>query len=77
MATVGVGGNDDGQTVDLGHLLTHDVVVANASNNLVGVRDEFLNTLSFPRDEVISMLSLLVDEGFVEHLDDDTYRTVK
>ena len=39
--------------------------------------DEFINTLSFPRDEVITMLSFLVDEGFVEHLDDDTYRTVK
>jgi len=36
--------------------------------------EEFLSTLSFPRDEVISMLSFLVDEGFVEHLDDDTYR---
>ena len=39
--------------------------------------DEFLNTLSFPRDEIINMLSFLVDEGFVEHLDDDTYRTIK
>ena len=39
--------------------------------------EEFLNTLSFPRDEVTSMLSFLVDEGYVEHLDDDTYRTVK
>lgn len=39
--------------------------------------EEFLNTLSFPRDEVLSMLSFLVDEGFVEHLDDDTYSTVK
>jgi len=37
---------------------------------------EFLNTLSFPHDEVIAMLSFLVDEGYVEHLDDDTYRTV-
>ena len=36
--------------------------------------EEFLSTLSFPRDEVIAMLSFLVDEGFVEHLDDDTYR---
>ena len=36
--------------------------------------EEFLDTLSFPRDEIISMLSFLVDEGFVEHLDDDTYR---
>jgi len=39
--------------------------------------EEFLATLSFPHDEVISMLSFLVDEGFVEHLDDDTYRTIK
>ena len=38
---------------------------------------EFLETLSFPNDEIVSMLSFLVDEGFVEHLDDDTYRTVK
>ena len=38
---------------------------------------EFLDTLSFPKDEIISMLSFLVDEGFVEHLDDDTYRAVK
>ena len=38
---------------------------------------EFLDTLSFPHDEVTAMLSFLVDEGFVEHLDDDTYRTVK
>ena len=39
--------------------------------------EDFLSTLSFPRDEVISMLSFLVDEGFIEHLDDDTYATVK
>ena len=39
--------------------------------------EEFLNTLSFPKDEIVSMLSFLVDEGFVEHLDDDTYRAVK
>ena len=38
---------------------------------------EFLDTLSFPHDEVIATLSFLVDEGFVEHLDDDTYRAVK
>lgn len=36
--------------------------------------EEFLNTLSFPRDEIVATLSFLVDEGFVEHLDDDTYR---
>ncbi|MBQ3730783.1 MAG: RecQ family ATP-dependent DNA helicase [Muribaculaceae bacterium] len=35
--------------------------------------DEFLNTLSFPCDEIVSMLSFLVDEGFIDHLDDDTY----
>ncbi|MBR5684719.1 MAG: RecQ family ATP-dependent DNA helicase [Muribaculaceae bacterium] len=39
--------------------------------------EEFLNTLSFPRDEIISTLSFLVDEGFIEHLDDDTYIAVK
>lgn len=39
--------------------------------------EEFLDTLSFPRDEIIAMLSFLVDEGFVEHLDDDTYRKIK
>ena len=39
--------------------------------------EEFINTLSFPRDEIITMLSFLVDEGFVEHLEDDTYRTAK
>ena len=39
--------------------------------------EDFLSTLSFPRDEVIAMLSFLVDEGYIEHLDDDTYRAVK
>ena len=39
--------------------------------------EEFVHTLSFPKDEIVSMLSFLVDEGFVEHLDDDTYRTRK
>ena len=39
--------------------------------------EDFLSTLSFPRDKVISMLSFLVDEGFIEHLEDDTYATVK
>ena len=39
--------------------------------------EEFLNTLSFPKDEIISMLSFLVDEGFVERLEDDTYRAIK
>ena len=36
--------------------------------------EEFLDTLSFPKDEIISMLSFLVDEGFIESLDDGTYR---
>lgn len=35
--------------------------------------EEFINTLSFPKDEILSMLSFLVDEGFIDHLDDDTY----
>ena len=35
--------------------------------------EEFLNTLSFPKDEILSTLSFLVDEGFIDHLDDDTY----
>jgi ATP-dependent DNA helicase RecQ len=39
--------------------------------------EDFLSTLSFRRGEVIAMLSFLVDEGYIEHLDDDTYRTVK
>lgn len=36
--------------------------------------DEFLDTLSFPKDEILSMLSFLVDEGFIDHLEDDTYQ---
>ena len=36
--------------------------------------EEFLETLSFPRDEIIAAVSFLVDEGFLNHLDDDTYR---
>ena len=36
--------------------------------------DEFLDTLSFPKDEILSMLSFLVDEGFIERLEDDTYQ---
>ena len=39
--------------------------------------EEFLDTLSFPKDEIIAMLSFLVDEAYVEHLDDDTYRKIK
>ena len=38
--------------------------------------EEFLETLSFPRDEIIAMVSFLVDEGFLKHLDDDTYQKV-
>ena len=34
---------------------------------------ELVATLSFPKDEVIDMVSFLVDEGFIKHLDDDTY----
>ena len=39
--------------------------------------EEFLDTLSFPKDEIIAMLSFLVDEGYIEHLNDDTYRKIK
>lgn len=35
---------------------------------------EFINTLSFPKDEIINMVSFLVDEGFLLHLKDDTYK---
>ena len=34
---------------------------------------EFVDTLSFPADEVYSTLAFLVDEGFIEHQADDTY----
>lgn len=48
---------------------------------MVGLRprrfQELVDTLSFARDEVVAALSFLVDEGFVEHLDDDTYRVIK
>ena len=48
---------------------------------MVGLRprrfQELVDTLSFARDEVAAALSFLVDEGFVEHLDDDTYRVTK
>ena len=36
--------------------------------------EEFVQTLSFPRDEIYKMVSFLVDEGFLKHLDDDTYQ---
>lgn len=35
---------------------------------------EFISTLSFPKDEIIATISFLVDEGFLEHLNDDTYK---
>lgn len=35
---------------------------------------EIADTLSFPKDEIHEMLSFLVDEGYIEHLPDDTYR---
>ncbi|MBQ0069956.1 MAG: RecQ family ATP-dependent DNA helicase [Bacteroidales bacterium] len=36
--------------------------------------EEFVETLSFPKDEVVQMLAFLVDEGYIQHLPDDTYR---
>ncbi len=38
---------------------------------------ELVATLSFPKDEVIDMVSFLVDEGFIKHLDNDTYHKAK
>lgn len=38
---------------------------------------ELVTTLSFPKDEVIDMVSFLVDEGFIKHLEDDTYHNPK
>ncbi len=35
---------------------------------------ELVDTLSFTKDDIISMVSLLVDEGYIKHLDDDTYK---
>ena len=35
---------------------------------------ELIDTLSFTKDDIIDMVSLLVDEGFIEHLSDDTYK---
>ena len=45
---------------------------------MAGVRPrslkEFIDTLSFPRDEVMTTVSFLVDEGYLKHnADDDTY----
>lgn len=38
---------------------------------------ELIQTLSFPRDEIIAMVSMLVDEGVLLHLEDDTYKNPK
>lgn len=35
---------------------------------------ELVDTLSFTKNDIISMVSLLVDEGYLKHLDDDTYK---
>ena len=35
---------------------------------------ELIETLSFTKNDIIDMVSLLVDEGFIEHLSDDTYK---
>ncbi len=35
---------------------------------------ELVDTLSFTKDDIISMVSLLVDEGYLKHLGDDTYK---
>ena len=35
---------------------------------------ELVETLSFTKDDIIEMVSMLVDEGFLVHLDDDTYQ---
>ena len=34
---------------------------------------ELVQTLSFSRDEIVDTVAMLVDEGFLEHRDDDTY----
>jgi len=34
---------------------------------------DFINTLSFPKNEIVSVVSFLVDEGYLTHTDDDTY----
>ena len=39
--------------------------------------EDFIKTLSFPKDEIINMVSFLVDEGFLIHLSDDTYLNPK
>ena len=35
---------------------------------------ELIDTLSFAQEDVINMVSFLVDEGYLKHLDDDTYK---
>ena len=35
--------------------------------------EEFFSTLSFTRDDIVEMVSFLVDEGYLVHLPDDTY----
>ena len=35
--------------------------------------EDFLNTLAFPKDEIVSMVAFLVDEGYLIHRADDTY----
>ncbi len=35
---------------------------------------ELVDSLSFTKDDIINMVSFLVDEGFLQHLDDDTYK---
>ena len=39
--------------------------------------EDFIKTLSFPRQEIFDMLSFLVDEGFLIHNSDDTYTNPK
>lgn len=38
---------------------------------------ELVETLAFSRDEVCSVLSFLVDEGYIQHLPNDTYHNPK
>jgi ATP-dependent DNA helicase RecQ len=35
---------------------------------------ELVDTLSFTKDDIINMVSFLVDEGFLQHLENDTYK---
>ena len=35
---------------------------------------ELVETLSFAKDDIINMVSFLVDEGYLQHLSDDTYK---